>query len=139
REDTRRWLIDLFASDFPSLQARVTRLENGPPVGFPIQLRVSGEHIDRVRSIARALSDEVRQHPAITNVSLDWDEPSKVIRVSIDQERARVLGVSAAQVATFIRGSLAGNAVSQYREDNQLIEILLRGPEEERERMSLIG
>jgi multidrug efflux pump len=139
REDIRRWLIELFASDFPTLQARVTRLENGPPVGFPIQLRVSGEHIDRVRAIARALSAEVRQHPAVTNVSLDWDEPSKVIRVSIDQERARVLGVSSAQVATFIRGSLSGNTVSQFREDNQLIEILLRGPEDERKRMGLIG
>jgi multidrug efflux pump len=139
REEVRRWLIELFASDFPTLQARVTRLENGPPVGFPIQLRVSGEHIDQVRAIARALSDEVRQHPAVTNVSLDWDEPSKVIRVSIDQERARVLGVSSAQVATFIRGSLSGNPVSQYREDNQLIEILLRGPEDERKRMGLIG
>ncbi len=139
REATRQWLIELFASDFPTLQARVTRLENGPPVGFPIQLRVSGEHIERVREIARSLAGEVSKHPAMTNVSLDWDEPSKVIRVQIDQARARVLGVSSAQVATFIRGSLSGNTVSQYREGNQLIEILLRGPDEEREKMSLIG
>lgn len=139
REEVRRWLIDLFATRFPNLQARVTRLENGPPVGFPIQLRVSGEHTDTLRGIARALAAAISDHPALTNVSLDWDEPIKVIRVELDQERARVLGVSSARVAAFIRGSLSGNTVSQLREGNQLIEILLRGPDSERERMSLIG
>ncbi|GIX34881.1 MAG: resistance-nodulation-cell division efflux transporter [Lysobacteraceae bacterium] len=139
REEVRRWLIDLFATRFPNLQARVTRLENGPPVGFPIQLRVSGEHTDTLRGIARALAAAISDHPALTNVSLDWDEPIKVIRVELDQERARVLGVSSARVAAFIRGSLSGNTVSQLREGNQLIEILLRGPDDERERMSLIG
>jgi multidrug efflux pump len=139
REATRRWLIEVFSSDFPQLQGRVTRLENGPPVGFPVQLRVSGEHIERVRAIAREVAQKVRENPAVSNVSLDWDEPSKVIRVAIDQERARVLGVSSAQVAEFIRGSLSGSHVSHFREDNEQIEILLRGPQEERERMGLIG
>jgi len=139
REELRRWLIELFATDFPGLQARVTRLENGPPVGYPIQFRVSGEHIDEVRRIARDVAAQVRANPAVSNVNLDWQEPSKVIRLTIDQERARVLGASSAQVAAFVRGSLSGSHVSHYREGNQLIEILLRGPEDERTRMSLIG
>ena len=139
REATRRWLIDTLPEQFPTLQARVTRLENGPPVGFPIQLRVSGEHIERVREIARGVASELHKHSALTNVSLDWEEPSKAIRVEIDQERARVLGVSSAQVAQFIRGSLSGSHISYYLEGNEQIEILLRGPEDERRRMSLIG
>ncbi len=139
REALRQWLIELFANDFPGLQARVTRLENGPPVGYPLQFRVSGEHVDEVRRIAREVAEQVRANPQVSNVHLDWEEPSKVIRLDIDQERARALGISSAQLATFLRGSLSGSHVSHYREGNQLIEILLRGPDDERSRMSLIG
>ncbi len=139
REEVRTWLIDLFEGEFSDVQARVSRLENGPPVGFPIQFRVSGEHVDEVRRLAREVAARVRENPDVTNVNLDWDEPSKVVRLVIDQERARVLGVSSAQVAAFLRGSLSGTTVSTYREGNEQIEILLRGPADERERLSLLG
>ena len=139
RERLRAWLIELFDERFSDVQARVQRLENGPPVGFPIQFRVSGEHVDEVRRLAREVAARVRANPHVTNVNLDWDEPSKVVRLQIDQERARVLGVSSAQVAGFLRGSLSGTTVSTYREGNEQIEILLRGPAEERERLSLLG
>ena len=139
REQVRQWLIGLFDEKFSDVQARVTRLENGPPVGFPIQFRVSGEHIDQVQALAREVAGKVRANPNVTNVSLDWDEPSKVVRLVIDQERARVLGVSTAEVAAFLRGSLSGTTVSTYREGNELVEILLRGPSEERQRLSMLG
>jgi multidrug efflux pump len=139
REAVRGWLIGLFDEKFSDVQARVSRLENGPPVGFPIQFRVSGEHVDEVRRLARQVADKVRANEHVTNVNLDWDEPSKVVRLHIDQERARVLGVSSAHVAAFLRGSLSGTSVSTYRDGNELIEILLRGPAEERERLSLLG
>lgn len=139
REEVRRWLIDLFATEFADVQARVSRLENGPPVGFPIQFRISGEHVDEVLRLAHQVADRVRENPHVTNVNLDWNEPSKVVRLQIDQERARVLGVSSAQVAAFLRGSLSGTQVSTYREGNEQIEILLRGPAEERERLDLLG
>ena len=139
REQIRHWVIQTLARDFPDLQGRVMRLENGPPVGFPIQFRVSGEHIDDVRRIARAVAAKVRANPNVDNVNLDWDEPSKVVRLSIDQDRARALGVSSSQLAQFLRGSLSGTSVSTYREGNELIEMLLRGPEDERTRLSLLG
>ena len=139
RERVREWLIGLFGSEFTDLQGRVARLENGPPVGFPIQFRVSGEHIPEVRRLARLVAERVRANPHVANVNLDWDEPSKVVRLRVDQERARVLGVSSAHLAAFLRGSLSGTLVSTYREGNELIEILLRGPAEERERLSLLG
>jgi multidrug efflux pump len=139
REQVRRWLIELFETEFSDLQARVARLENGPPVGFPIQFRVSGEHILEVRRLAQLVAERVRANPHVANVNLDWDEPSKVVRLRLDQERARVLGVSSAHLAAFLRGSLSGTEVSTYREGNELIEILLRGPAEERERLSLLG
>ena len=139
RESLRAWLIASFAKDFPDLQVRVVRLENGPPVGFPIQFRISGEHIEQVQAIARQVADQVRANPNVDNVNLDWDEPSKIVRINIDQERARALGVTSAQVALFLRGSLSGSHVTTYREGNELIEVLLRGPVEERKRLSLLG
>jgi multidrug efflux pump len=139
REEVRHWLIGLFDEQFTDVQARVARLENGPPVGFPLQFRVSGEHVDVVRKLAHEVADKVRANPEVSNVNLDWDEPSKVVRLVIDQERARVLGVSSAQVAAFLRGSLSGTTISTYRDGNELIEILLRGPPQEREQLSLLG
>ncbi|GAB3381050.1 efflux RND transporter permease subunit [Lysobacter fragariae] len=139
REELRAWLIRDVAPQFPELQLRVTRLENGPPVGYPIQFRVSGEHIDRVRALAKQVEAEVRKNPNVTNVNLDWDEPSKVVKLVIDQDRARALGVSSSQVANFLSGSLSGLNVSTYREGNELVQMLLRGPADERARIDLLG
>ncbi len=139
REAVRGALIDLFATDFSALRGRVTRLENGPPVGYPVQFRVSGEHIDIVRALAREVAVKVRENPHVANVNLDWEEPSKVVRLVLDQERARALGVSSAHLAQFLQSSLSGLAVSTFREDNELIQILLRGPADERARLSMLG
>jgi len=134
----RAWLIGVLHDDFPSLRTRISRLENGPPVGYPVQFRVSGEHIDEVRALARQVADKVRDNPHVVNVHLDWQEPSKVVYLNIDQERARALGVSTAEVAKFLRSSLNGSSVSDYREDNELIEILLRGTSTERQALQLL-
>nr|MBP6749842.1 efflux RND transporter permease subunit [Xanthomonadaceae bacterium] len=139
REALRDWLITDARYRFPELQLRVTRLENGPPVGYPVQFRISGEHIERVHEIAAQVKAKVAANPDVTNVNLNWDEPSKVVRLVIDQERARALGVSSQQLAGFLSGSLSGLHVSTYREGNELIEILLRGPDDERTRLDFIG
>jgi multidrug efflux pump len=117
----------------------VTRLENGPPVGYPIQFRVSGEHVDRVQAIAHQVADKVRANAQVSNVKLERDEPSQVVQLVIDQDRARALGVSSAQLAKFLSGSLSGLHVSTYREGNELIEVLLRGAYEERARLDLLS
>ena len=139
REAIRDWLLHEVAPQFPQLQFRVTRLENGPPVGYPVQFRVSGEHVERVQALARQVAEKVRANPHVTNVNLDWDEPSKIVRVVIDQDRARAFGITSAQVAQFLSASLSGLSVSTYREDNELIEMLLRGPEQERARLEMLG
>jgi multidrug efflux pump len=139
REAIRKWLIAMMQEKFPSVQARVSRLENGPPVGYPIQFRVSGEHIDDVKRLAREVADKVRANSHIANVNLDWDEPSKIVRLEIDQDRARALGITSSHLAAFLRGSLSGTQVSTYREGNELIEMLLRGPENERINLDLLG
>ncbi|MFY1018088.1 efflux RND transporter permease subunit [Ectopseudomonas khazarica] len=138
RERLRTWLIQVMNDEFPTLRSRVSRLENGPPVGYPIQFRVSGEHIDEVRVLARQVADKVRENPHVVNVHLDWEEPSKVVILNIDQDRARALGVNTAELSRFLQGSLSGTSVSQYREDNELIEILQRGTPQERKALSLL-
>lgn len=132
RERLRSWLIGTVEQQFPDVRARVTRLENGPPVGYPVQFRVTGEHIEQARALAREVAEKVRENPHLVNVHLDWEEPSKAVFLKIDQDRARALGVSTAQVSSFLQSSLTGTTVSQYREDNELVEILLRGTARER-------
>ncbi|MBH3363186.1 efflux RND transporter permease subunit [Pseudomonas sp. URMO17WK12:I11] len=139
REDLRSWLISTVEQQFPDLRARVTRLENGPPVGYPVQFRVTGEHIEQARALAREVAEKVRENPHVVNVHLDWEEPSKAVFVEIDQDRARALGVSTRQLSSFLQSSLTGTAVSQYREDDELIEILLRGTSQERNDLSQLA
>ena len=138
REVLRGWLVEVLRDEFPSLRGRVSRLENGPPVGYPIQFRVTGEHIDVVRGLARQVAAKVRENPHVDNVHLDWQEPSKVVWLNVDQNRARVLGVSTAELSAFLRRTFTGASVSQFREDNELIEILLRGTERERLELSML-
>ncbi|WP_434605514.1 efflux RND transporter permease subunit [Pseudomonas sp. R1-7] len=138
REPLRTWLITTLNEQFPTLRSRVTRLENGPPVGYPVQFRVTGEHIEEVRALARKVATKVRENPYVANVHLDWEEPSKVVYLNIDQDRARALGVTTANLSSFLQSSLTGSSVSQYREDNELIEILLRGTVHERTELSLL-
>ncbi len=138
REQLRAALIDKFETDFSELRGRVTRLENGPPVGFPVQFRVSGEDVPTVRRIAREVATVMRANRQLSGVHLDWEEPSKVIRLNIDQDRARVFGVSSEDLANFLQTSITGARISQYREGDELIDVMLRGPAEERAKLSLL-
>ncbi len=138
REALRGKLIDLFANEFTELRGRVTRLENGPPVGFPVQFRVMGEDIPTVRRIAREVAGVMRTNPDLSNVHLDWEEPSKVIRLNIDQDRARQMGVNSQGLSEFIQSSISGSRITQYREGDEIIDVMLRGPVEERAKLSLL-
>ena len=97
-----------------------------------------GEHIDEVRALARQVADKVRDNPHVVNVHLDWEEPSKVVRLNIDQDRARALGVSTANLSQFLQSALSGQVVSQFREGNELIDIQLRGTVRERQELGLL-
>ncbi len=139
REVLRSWLIKTLDTQFPTLRSRVSRLENGPPVGYPIQYRVAGEHIEVVRKLAREVAAKVRENPHVTNVHLDWEEPSKVVRLLIDQDRARALGVNTSDLSRFLQSALSGSAVSQFREGNELIEIMQRGSAADRRELSQLS
>jgi len=138
REALRSWLIDTLHEEFPALRARVQRLENGPPVGYPLQFRVMGEQFETVRTLARQVAEQVRSNPHVSNVHLDWEEPSKRINLVIDQARARALGISSEALSSFLHGRLHGVPLGQFREGNELISILFRGDDIERENLALL-
>jgi multidrug efflux pump len=119
-------------SDFTLLRGRVNRLENGPPVGYPVQFRVVGTHIPTVRAIAAEVAKVVRANPNTQNVHLDWNEQVKHIRLEIDQNKARVIGVSSQGLSTLLNSVLTGYSITQYREKDELIEVLARAETAER-------
>ena len=139
REALRQRLIELFRTDFPGLRANVTRLENGPPVGFPVQFRVSGPDIPKVRRFAAEVAEVMRANPNLSDVQLDWDEQSKVLRVEVDQHKARLLGLSTQDVANFLNTSLRGLTATSYREGIESIDVVLRGDAFERDKLSLVS
>jgi len=138
RERLRDWLIKLFDEDFPALRGRVSRLENGPPVGFPVQFRVSGDDIVKVKAYARKVMGVMLANPQLANVQFDWDEPTKAIRLVVDQNKARVLGVSSQDLAVFLNNSVSGFSVTSYREADKLIDVVLRGAANERAQLSFL-
>jgi multidrug efflux pump subunit AcrB len=134
RERLRARLIELFDKDaeFPNVRGRVTRLEFGPPVGFPIQFRVIGPDAATVRKIAYQVRDTIRQNPSTRDVQLEWDEPSKAVRLDLDQDRARALGFDPREVSNTLQTLLSGVTVSQYREGTELIDVVARAIPAER-------
>ena len=136
REALRSDLLSLFERDFPALRASVLRLENGPPVGFPVQFRVDGSDIAQIRQISHQIEDIMRANPNLANVQLGWEEPSKVIKVSIDQAKARLLGLSSVDVANVINAALGDLYVTEFREGNERIDLVARGADAERTQLS---
>lgn len=132
RDEIRRSLETQIKQLLPQVRTRVSLLENGPPVGYPLQYRVSGEDQNLVRQEAQKVAKLVSENPNTTNVHLDWGEPSKIISIQIDQDRARQMGASSVDLANFINASITGSAIEQYREKRELIEIRLRGDQSER-------
>ncbi|MBP0589860.1 efflux RND transporter permease subunit [Paraburkholderia sp. LEh10] len=133
REKLARWLEPKLRNDFPAIRTRLSRLENGPPVGYPVQFRVSGDDIATVRGIAERVAATMRANQNTANVQFDWDEPAeRSVRFEVDQKKARELGVTSTDVSSFLAMTLSGYTVAQYRERDKLISVDLRAPKNER-------
>jgi len=138
REEVRARLFEIFEKDFTEVRGRVNRLENGPPVGFPVQFRVIGEDKQVIRGIADEVAAVMRANPWSREVQFDWEEPSKVIRLAIDQGRARALGISSQELSQYVNTVLTGQAVTSYREADKQVDVVVRGAREERVLVSLL-
>jgi multidrug efflux pump len=138
REALRAKLIARFEEAPVELLGVVNRLENGPPVGFPVQYRVSGQDYAELRRIAHAVAAALRAHPQLSNVHLDWEEPSKAVRLVVDQDKARLLGLSSRDIAALLDTSLHGMTVTQLRDGTETIAVVLRGAPSERIHLGLL-
>ncbi|MCK9539428.1 efflux RND transporter permease subunit [Dokdonella sp.] len=132
REGVLTHIQELFKTQFPAVRGRVTRLENGPPVGYPVQFRVSGNDEQRLRDTAEDIMALVRAHPDTRGVNIDWGERAKTFKVNIDQDKARMVGVTSRSVSQTLQASLSGYDITQYLEGNESIGVVARLPEAER-------
>jgi multidrug efflux pump len=132
REVLRKKLPALMASEFPEARGRTKLLPNGPPVAYPVQFRVVGTEVAGVRAWADEAKAILRANPNMRGVNDNWNEQVKVLRLSVDQDKARALGVTSQAIAVAARTVLSGSTVGQYRESDKLIDIVLRQPADER-------
>jgi multidrug efflux pump len=132
RERLRVKLEKILANDFPNLVSRVSTLELGPPVGWPIQYRVSGPEISQVREIALKLAQVMAKNPQVVHVNYDWFEPARQVRIKIDQNEARLLGLSSQALASVLNTVISGSPITQVRDDIYLVDVVTRATDEER-------
>ncbi|WP_395948402.1 efflux RND transporter permease subunit [Aeromonas mytilicola subsp. aquatica] len=126
RERLRSRLMAMVDEQFPQTWIRVTRLELGPPVGFPVQFRIVGPDTQVVRTIARQVEQVVARNPQTRDVQFDWNEPVRTLGVQLDQEKARALGLSPAEVAMATQSLMQGATLTQLRDGEELIDVVAR-------------
>jgi multidrug efflux pump subunit AcrB len=131
-------LEKVLAEDFPSVVGRISPLELGPPVGWPLQYRVSGPDPDEVREIALRLAKTVATDPAARQINFDWMEPARELRIQVDQDEARRLGLSSEALASALNATVSGTTVTQLRDDIYLIDVVARATEEQRVSLSTL-
>ena len=132
RERLRSRIEPVLIEKFPGVVSRLSALELGPPVGWPLQYRVSGPEPARVREIAYKLSDIIANDPRTEKISFDWIEPQRTLRVRVDQDQARLLGVSSQVLAQSLSAVVSGVNVTKLRDGIYLIDVVARADEQER-------
>jgi multidrug efflux pump len=139
RDALKRKIENLFKTDFPEVRGRVKLLPNGPPVPYPVQFQVMGPDIGVVRKVADQVKEIMVANPNTVGVNDNWNESVKVLRLDLDQDKLRALGVTSQAVRRTIATVLSGTTVGQFRESNRLIDIVVRQPLNERSSMSVLA
>ena len=138
RETLRLKIVAAFKSGFPEVRGRVKLLPNGPPVPYPVQFRVTGTEVSKVRAIADQVKEVMRGNANAIGVNDNWNESVKVLRLDLDQEKLRAVGVTSQAVMRAANTILTGTTVGQYRDGNRLIDIAIRQPVDERSTISAL-
>ena len=136
RERVKAKLEQALATEFPSVVGRVYPLELGPPVGWPLQYRVSGPEPSQVRAIAFKVAEVIGAAPGAWNVNYNWMEPARTVRIRVDQDQARLLGLSSQDLAQSLNTVVSGVTATQMRSGIYLVDVLVRASADQR--MSLI-
>jgi multidrug efflux pump subunit AcrB len=128
----------MLAEDFPNVRSKTDRLFNGPPVGWAVQVRVTGPERAEVRRLAAEVGNVMRDAPQVSNVHDDWLEPVPSLKLEIDQDRARALGVSSQTVRRSLQAMLSGFQVGEFRDGDETVKVMLREPSDTRNLLSAL-
>jgi multidrug efflux pump len=126
-------------NEFTLVRGRVNPLQNGPPVAYPVQFRVSGPDFAQLRRIAEEVAGVMRANPHMVHVHLDWNELTKVVKLNIDQNKARLIGVASQDLSNVLNSILTGFDVTEYRERDKLIDVIARAEPGERRSLEEIA
>ncbi|WP_336485940.1 efflux RND transporter permease subunit [Methylobacterium nigriterrae] len=132
RERLRSKLETFLSEQLPEVVGRVYPLELGPPVGWPVQYRVIGPDIAQVRSIALRVAEQVAAHDAARNINFDWMEPKRQLRIRLDQDQARIIGLSSQSLAAALNAAVAGAVITQVRDHIYLVDVVARASADQR-------
>jgi len=138
RERLQAKLEKALSEQMPSVVARVSPLELGPPVGWPVQYRVSGPDLSQVRAIALRVGEAMGAAPEVEEVNFDWMEPSRQVRINIDQDQARLLGLSSRVISQTLNTLMTGSPITQVRDDIYLVNVIARAQDEQRSSLSTL-
>jgi multidrug efflux pump subunit AcrB len=138
RERLRAKLERVLENDFPGAVTRIVPLELGPPVGWPVQYRVSGPDVNEVRDIALRLAQVVASDARTRRINFDWIEPARQVRIRIDQDQARLLGLSSDSIAAVLNKVMTGVTVTQVRDNIYLVDVIMRATDEQRLSLSTL-
>ena len=132
RDHVKAQFEEYLRKTFPGTDTYVKLLEVGPPVGRPVQYRMSGPDIAKVRDLSQELAGIVRSNPDLGNVVFDWMEPARVVKVDVLQDKARQLGVTSEDIATTLNSVLEGTPITQVRDSIYLVNVTGRATATER-------
>jgi multidrug efflux pump subunit AcrB len=132
RERLQQKLETALAEEFPDVVARVSPLELGPPVGWPLQYRVTGPDMDEVRRISLELAQVMGADERVRHVHYDWMEPARQVRVVVNQDEARRLGISTRSLSSVLNAAMTGTVITQVRDDIYLVNVIARATDEQR-------
>ena len=138
RERLREKLERMLQEEFPNAITRIAPLELGPPVGWPLQYRVSGPDLNKVREIALQLAQTVAADGRTRRINFDWMEPARQVRVRIDQDQARLLGLSSESIATVLNTVMSGLPITQVRDGIYLVDLVMRAKDSQRVSLSTL-
>jgi multidrug efflux pump subunit AcrB len=133
RDRVKADLDTYLRTTFVGTDALVKLLDIGPPVGRPVQYRVSGPDIQEVRKQALAFGEILGRNDRLGDIVYDWNEPARVVKVDVLQDKARQLGVTSQDIASALNGVVGGTTVTQIRDDTYLIDVIGRAKAGERQ------
>jgi multidrug efflux pump len=126
RMEVNKKIEKLFVEDFENVRGHVKLIQTGPPSPYPVMLRVSGYEHEKVREIAKHVSDVIAGNPNIANINFDWNEKNKVMHLAVDQDKARMLGINSQSLAFDLQTQISGTSIAQFKEKDKTVDVVFR-------------